>query len=81
MGTPDIITMAKMMGNGFPIAAVATSRKISDSFGNKITFSTYGGNPIAMAVGREILKVIEEEKMQENCQVMGALLMKGLREI
>lgn len=81
MGKPDIITMAKMMGNGFPIAAVATTKEIANCFGNKITFSTYGGNPIAMATGREVLKVIDEEKLQENCQVMGALFMKGLKEI
>jgi len=81
MGKPDIITMAKMMGNGFPIAAVATTKEIANSFGSKMTFSTYGGNPIAMATGREVLKVIDEEKLQENSQVMGALLMKGLKEL
>lgn len=81
MGKPDIITMAKMMGNGFPMAAVATTKEIANSFGSKVTFSTYGGNPIAMATGREVLKVIDDEKLQENCQVMGALFMKGLKEL
>jgi 4-aminobutyrate aminotransferase-like enzyme len=50
------------MGNGFPLAGVATTKEIASSL-NKLTFSTYGGNPIAMAVGREVIKVIDDEKM------------------
>jgi len=57
--------MAKQMGNGFPLAAVACSKEVSSSL-NKLTFSTYGGNPLAMAAGREVLHVIDDENMQEN---------------
>ena len=46
-----------------------------------MTFTTYGGNPIAMAVGREVLRVIDDEKLQENSYEMGKILMKGLKEI
>lgn len=64
---PDIMTMAKHIGNGFPLAAVATTKEIAESFENgKITFTTYGSNPIAMAAGREIMKIIDEEGLQEK---------------
>ena len=80
---PDIITMAKQQGNGFPLAAVATTKAIADNFSQhqKLTFTTYGGNPIAMAVGREVLRVIDDEKLQENAHEMGKLFQKGLNEI
>lgn len=80
---PDIITMAKQQGNGFPLAAVATTREIADNFSQhqKLTFTTYGGNPIAMAVGREVLRVIDDENLQENSNEMGKLFMTGLNEI
>ena len=62
--TPDFITMAKHIGNGIPLAAVATTKEIASSM-TKNTFSTFGGNPIAMAAGREILKIIDEEDLME----------------
>ena len=82
LGTnPDIVTMAKQIGNGFPLAAVAMTKEIASSLGSKLTFSTYGANPIAMAAGREALKVVDDEKMQKNSLEMGNLLMKGLKEL
>lgn len=68
------------MGNGFPLAAVACSKEVASSL-NKLTFSTYGGNPVAMAAGREVLKVIEEESMQERSWKCGELLWDGLKDI
>jgi alanine-glyoxylate transaminase/(R)-3-amino-2-methylpropionate-pyruvate transaminase len=73
--------MAKQMGNGFPLAAVAMTKEVASSLGGKLTFSTYGGNPMAMAAGRETLKVIDDEKLQENSHEMGLLFLKGLREL
>lgn len=73
--------MAKQIGNGFPLAAVAMTKEVASSLGSKLTFSTYGGNPMAMAAGRETLKVIDDEKLQENCHEMGLLFMKGLKEL
>lgn len=65
LGTePDIVTMAKQIGNGFPLAAVATTKEIASALGSKLTFSTYGANPIAMAAGREALKVVDDENLQ-----------------
>jgi len=54
--------MAKTIGNGLPLAALACSKEIADSL-NKLTFSTYSANPLAIAAGRESLKVIDDEGM------------------
>jgi len=77
---PDIITMAKHIGNGFPLAAVATTKEIASSW-EKITFTTYGSNPIAMAVGRECLKIVDEEGLQEKTRKNSLLFEKGLNEL
>lgn len=54
---PDIVTMAKGMGNGFPVAAVVTTPKISQVFTEALHFNTFGGNPLACAVGNAVLDV------------------------
>jgi alanine-glyoxylate transaminase / (R)-3-amino-2-methylpropionate-pyruvate transaminase len=54
---PDIVTMAKGIGNGFPLAAVVTTPTIAESLGQALHFNTYGGNPIACATGLAVLKV------------------------
>lgn len=77
---PDIITMAKHLGNGFPMGAVAASREVASSC-EKMIGSTYGGNPVAMAAGREVLKVIEEEFLQERTLYNGKILKAGLLNI
>ena len=69
--SPDIVTMAKGIGNGAPLAAVATTQAIAETLKRKITFNTYGGNPVSCAIGRETLKIIEDEKLQENSLVLG----------
>ena len=83
LGTkPDIVTMAKQIANGFPVSAVATTREIADNCMNgKTTFATYGGNPIGMAAGREVLKVIDDEDLVANSNAMGELFMKNLKDI
>jgi 4-aminobutyrate aminotransferase-like enzyme len=65
---PDIMTMAKHIGNGMPLACVATTKEIAESY-KKATFTTYGSNPIAMAAGREIIKTIDEEGLQEKTRI------------
>jgi len=72
--------MAKTIGNGLPLAALACSKEIADSL-DKITFSTYSANPLAIAAGRESLKVIDDEGMQENSKLRGQQLLKGLSEL
>ncbi|MEO8199898.1 MAG: aspartate aminotransferase family protein [Gemmatimonadota bacterium] len=75
---PDIVTMAKGIGNGIPLAAVTTTREIAETLAQRIHFNTYGGNPVSMAAGLAVLEVIEEDGLQENSRVVGEYLMKGL---
>ncbi|CAD6184908.1 unnamed protein product [Caenorhabditis auriculariae] len=75
---PDIVTMAKGIGNGFPIGAVVTTKEIADPFSKSLYFNTYGGNPLASAVGKAVLEVIEEEKLQDNCAEVGDYFLKQL---
>jgi len=78
---PDIVTMAKSIGNGTPLAAVATSRKVADSIAGKLHFNTYGGNPVSCAVGRAVLRAIENDKLQKNCLERGNQLLSGFRKL
>ena len=78
---PDIVTMAKGIGNGVPLAAVTTRREIAEALAQRIHFNTFGGNPVSMAAGLAVLDVIEEEGLQENARVVGGQLMRGLREL
>lgn len=55
---PDIVTMAKGIGNGFPLAAVVTTMDIAKSLTAAEHFNTFGGNPIASVVGIAVLDVI-----------------------
>jgi alanine-glyoxylate transaminase / (R)-3-amino-2-methylpropionate-pyruvate transaminase len=54
---PDMVTMAKGIGNGFPLAAVVTTPKIAASMSQALHFNTFGGNPLASAVGMAVLDV------------------------
>ena len=64
---PDIVVFGKPIGNSFPLAAVVTTRKIADAFNNGMEFfSTFGGNPVACAVGLAVLDVLQEENLQQN---------------
>lgn len=49
--------MAKGIGNGFPMGAVVTTEEVANSFGKALYFNTYGGNPLASAVGKAVLDV------------------------
>lgn len=57
---PDIVTMAKGMGNGFPMGAVVTTPKIAQCLAEALHFNTFGGNPLASAVGMAVMDVSEE---------------------
>ncbi len=78
---PDIVTMAKGIGNGLPLAAVTTKREIAEALTQRIHFNTFGGNPISMAAGMAVLDIIEEEGLQENARIVGARLKAGLQEL
>jgi alanine-glyoxylate transaminase/(R)-3-amino-2-methylpropionate-pyruvate transaminase len=78
---PDVVTMAKGIGNGLPLAAVVTRPEIAASLAKRLHFNTYGGNPVCSAAGRAVLKVVEEEGLQANCARVGERLLRGLREL
>ncbi len=78
---PDIVTLAKGIGNGAPLAAVVTTPKIAAVMAQKVHFNTFGGNPVVTAIGKAVLEVIEQEKTQENCLKLGAYLFAGLEKL
>lgn len=75
---PDIVTMAKGIGNGFPMAAVVTTKEIAAAHAKASYFNTFGGNPMASAVGKSVLEVIEEEDLQNNCKTIGKYFIEQL---
>lgn len=79
---PDIVVMGKPIGNGHPLAAVVVSREIADSFNNGMEyFNTFGGNPVSMVTGLAVLRVIEEEEMQQHALETGNYLIEGLQKL
>ncbi|MEP6390224.1 MAG: aminotransferase class III-fold pyridoxal phosphate-dependent enzyme [Halioglobus sp.] len=79
---PDIVVLGKPIANGYPLGAVITRRDIANRFDNGMEFfSTFGGNPVACAAGLAVLDVLEEEQLQNNAKVNGALLADGLRAL
>lgn len=59
---PDMVTMAKSIANGMPMAVVAMSKDIANSMDpKKLTFQTYSVNPLSIAAGRETIRVIDDE--------------------
>ncbi|MGF7159575.1 alanine-glyoxylate transaminase/(R)-3-amino-2-methylpropionate-pyruvate transaminase [Rhodoligotrophos appendicifer] len=78
---PDIMVVAKGIGNGIPLGAVIAKREIGEAMADKFLFHTYGANPVACAAGRAVLQVMREEKLQENARQVGALLISQLREL
>jgi len=79
--TPDIVTMAKSIGNGFPLAAVVTTEKIAQSLTNANHFNTFAGNPLSSVVGTAVLEVIEEERLQENCKKVGTYFLQEVGKL
>lgn len=76
---PDLITMAKGMGNGFPIGGVLIQPEIKPWFG--MLGTTFGGNHLACAAGIAVIDVIQQEKLVENSEKVGNYLMEKLSEI
>ncbi|CAL1516922.1 aminotransferase class III-fold pyridoxal phosphate-dependent enzyme [Chitinophaga sp. MM2321] len=73
----DIYTMAKGMGNGFPIGAIIIAPKIQPAYG--MLGTTFGGNHLACAAALAVLEVIESEKLMDNATTIGNYLMEQLR--
>ncbi len=78
---PDIVTMAKGIGNGCPLAAVVTRPEIAKALTSRIHFNTFGGNPVSMAQGHATLQVMLEENIQGRAKTLGAKLFSGLNDL
>lgn len=78
---PDIVTMAKGIGNGVPLAAVVTTPQIASVLAKRIHFNTFGGNPVVCAQGKAVLEVIEREQLQANALKVGNHILAGLEKL
>lgn len=76
--SPDLITIAKGMGNGFPIGGVLIHPEIKAKYG--LLGTTFGGNHLACAAGLAVLEVLEEEHLMDNAEQLGDFLIKELNE-
>ena len=78
---PDIITMAKGLGNGAPIGAVVAKAPLTEGLKGKAHFNTFGGDPYQAMQARETIAIIEEEGLIANADRMGEHLFAGFREM
>jgi 4-aminobutyrate aminotransferase-like enzyme len=79
---PDVVTLGKPMGNGYPMGGVVTRPEILATFCAKYGyFNTFGGSPVAAAAGLAVLEVIEEEGLIENARRVGRYLRRRLGEL
>lgn len=77
---PDIVTLGKPMGAGYPLAGVVARGELIDGYRRReMYFNTFGGNPVACAAGLAVLDVLEQEDLPGNAARTGALVVKGLK--
>jgi 4-aminobutyrate aminotransferase-like enzyme/Ser/Thr protein kinase RdoA (MazF antagonist) len=80
--TPDLVTLGKPMGNGYPVAAVITRQEIADRLAATThVFSTFGGNPVAAQAALAVLDVIEDERLVEHAARVGSRLIGSLEQL
>ena len=69
---PDIVTLGKPMGNGYPIAAVVTTDEIAQTYNKEYGyFNTFGGNPVACAAGLAVLEIIKKDQLMKHAKSTG----------
>ncbi|WP_409315095.1 aspartate aminotransferase family protein [Pseudomonas putida] len=79
---PDIVTMGKPMGNGFPVAAVAVTPEAIARFSQDMRyFNTFGGNTVAIAAAQATFDVIRDEQLVENAERIGRFIQDGYRDM
>jgi len=79
---PDIVTLGKPAGNGYPLAAVVTTPEVMAAFAQRRDyFSTFGGNPVACTAGLAVLDVIEREDLCRRAATVGSYLRQRLAEL
>lgn len=78
---PDIMTLAKSLGGGFPIGAMVAQKEIADALSPGTHATTFGGNPMACAAGLAVFEAIDKEKLLTQTVISGAHLFKRLNEL
>ncbi len=78
---PDIMTLAKALGNGFPVGAMLAKEKIAQSFTAGNHGSTFGGNPLAMSAALATLQIMLEENILENTRKVGEYFLAQLKKL
>lgn len=78
---PDIVTVAKSIANGFPMAAVITRPEIAEVMKRAVTFNTFGGNPMSCTAASATMDVIDEENLQANCHDVGGYYLNALAKL
>jgi 4-aminobutyrate aminotransferase-like enzyme/Ser/Thr protein kinase RdoA (MazF antagonist) len=79
---PDIVSIAKSVGNGYPLGAVITSRAVAEGFRSQgYFFSSTGGSPLSCAIGLTVLDVLRDERLQDNALRVGAHLKSRLQAL
>ncbi|HOK06998.1 MAG TPA: acetylornithine transaminase [Syntrophales bacterium] len=79
--TPHIMTLAKALGNGFPLGAMLATSDVASAFEPGSHASTFGGNPLAMAAARATLEIIAAEGFLEGVRERSSYFLEGLREL
>ena len=75
---PDIVTIAKAIGGGFPLGAILATEKVSQGMVGGTHGSTFGGNPLACTIGKKVLDIIEDEDILTNVKTVSQILFEGL---
>ena len=79
---PDIVSMGKPMGNGYPVAGIAVRPEVATEFGHDMRyFNTFGGNSVAMAAANATLEVVQGENLIANSKAIGDIMLTGLNDI
>ncbi len=75
---PDVMTLAKALGNGLPIGAMLAKENVATAFGPGSHATTFGGTPLVTAASLEVVKVLTEEKIIDHCSKVGAYFRERL---
>ncbi len=78
---PDLVTLGKPMGNGYPVAGVVGQPALFAAFGARTRyFNTFGGTPVACAAAAAVLRIVEREQLRQNAAAVGSLLLQAFRD-
>jgi 4-aminobutyrate aminotransferase-like enzyme len=77
---PDMVSLGKPMGNGYPVAGLVIQPQVIEEFGSKARyFNTFGGNAVAAATALAVLEVVENDQLMDNARKVGTAFAEGLR--